>query len=149
MRNNEQLWGCGWCLGVLSFFAITYTVWKGIEITDSPFIVILPCWGFWIFCLVFDYVLPKLINDNANKWIQRAGIAGAFIFCFFVFFTCEKGIKDNTTVYFNEYGEYYHDKKDCDEIDTEQIILQSRRIEADKNGLKPCYCCDNEPEDLE
>lgn len=141
MGKNDNLWGCAGFLVVISFCTITYTVWSGLEITDSPVIVLFQLWSFWLFPFVFDVVLPKLIGNNSNKWIERTGLAGGLIFCLFVFYTCEKGITDNTTVYYNEHGEYYHCEKDCDEIDKEEILLQSRRIEAVRNGLEPCYSC--------
>lgn len=141
MGKNENLWGWARFLVVISFCTITYTVWSGLEITDTPVLALLSLWSLWLFPFVFDVIVPKLIGHNSNKWIERAGLAGGLIFYLFVVYTCEKGFTDNTNVYFNETGEYYHCEKDCDEIDMGELLLQSRRIEAERNGLEPCYNC--------
>lgn len=145
-EKEKQLKGFTGCLGVLSFIAITYTVWKGLEVAHSPIIAILPLWGVWLFAIIFDHVLPKYLGCTTNKWIIRGCFLLGLLFCLFVFYTCQKWINDNSTVYFNELGKHYHSKKDCDEISQEISILQSRRIEAERKGLHPCFCCDVDEE---
>lgn len=144
MKPGEQLKGFAGCLGIATFFAVTFTVWKGLEVADSPIVAILPLWGVWLFCFVFDCVLHKWLKDTTNKWIIRASIFAGVLFCFFVFYTCNKGINDNRTVYFNKKGECFHYKNDCDEINQDATIFQSRRIEAERKGLKPCFCCEDD-----
>ena len=143
MKEREgQLKGLTGCLGVVSFFAISYTVWKGLEVVHSPIVAILPLWGIWLFAIIFDHVLPKYIGDTTNKWTIKGSFIAGLLFCLFVFYTCQKGINDNRTVYFNDNGKDYHYDKECDGINHETTILQSRRIEAEHDGLKSCYCCE-------
>ena len=142
MKIEKQLKGFADFLGVLTFIAVVVTVWKGWEVASSPIILVLPLWGICLFCFVFDCVLNKWLENTTNKWAISASVFTGLIFCAFVFYTCHKGIEDNRMVYFGKGGKYYHLEKDCDKINQEEIILQSRRIDAERDGLEPCVCCD-------
>lgn len=141
---DTELKGCVQVLAIATFFAVIYTVWGGFEITRSPIRIILPLWGFWFFCFVFDYALPKIFRHPVNKWVERGGILIALLFCLFVFYTCEKGIADNSIVYYNIHGKVYHADENCDKLDPEQDVLQSRKIVAEKKGLEHCFCCERD-----
>lgn len=149
MEPNEELKGLTWLLGITTFLAVSYTVWKGLDIFNSLIIVILSLWGFWLFAVVFDYILPKILGDTKSRWIRRGAMVVGFLFCLFTFYTCEKGIEDNKIVYYNKDGKIFHYNKECSDINEEIPILQSRRADAERDGLKPCYCCDDDIEDEE
>lgn len=134
-----------WQFGLFFFFVILiYNIWSGKEIVTPPMRICFYWLGICLFCSTFDHVVPFFLGDITAKWKLAVGYLLGASFCLFVFYTCDKGISDNTMVFYNEYGKMYHVDKYCEDLDYEKTVMQCRRVEADKNGLKPCTCCEAE-----
>lgn len=149
-KTKNQLIGFTGCLSFFTFIAFTYIIWKGLDVAHCPMIhaLLLPLWGVWLFCTIFDYFIPKFFAHTTNKWIIRGIFLIGLLFCLFTFYTCQKGIDNNETVFFNIGGTSFHFEEDCDEIDEEAIIYQSRKIDAERNGLHPCRSCRSSYDDF-